>query len=120
MLCKTCGTELIAGKAFCHVCGTRVPQTCPRCGAEVASGFRFCPDCGQQLDGDAPAPVPPPAPTAGALSTMPEGLAEKIRSLGGSIAGERKQVTVLFCDLAGSTAVAGQLDPEIYGELIEQ
>jgi len=51
---------------------------------------------------------------------MPTGLAEKLRSLGGSLAGERKQVTVVFCDLAGSTAVADRLDPEVYGELLEQ
>ncbi len=119
MPCRSCGTELIPGKAFCHACVTRVPQACPRCGREIGSGFRFCPDCGYQLEGDpsAPrAPDPPPAP----LSTMPEGLAEKIRALGGSLAGERKQVTVLFCDLAGSTAVAAGLDPEVYRELLEQ
>jgi class 3 adenylate cyclase len=51
---------------------------------------------------------------------MPESLAEKIRALGGGLAGERKQVTVLFCDLAGSTAVAGGLDPEVFRELLEQ
>jgi class 3 adenylate cyclase/tetratricopeptide (TPR) repeat protein len=123
MRCRACGTELIPGKAFCHACGARVPQACPRCGAELGPGFRFCADCGYQLDGDRPAQPPadpprdpPPAP----LSTMPEGLAEKIRALGGSLAGERKQVTVLFCDLAGSTAVAGGLDPEVYRELLDQ
>jgi class 3 adenylate cyclase/tetratricopeptide (TPR) repeat protein len=121
MRCGACGTELIAGKPFCHACGTRAPQGCPRCGAQITPGFRFCPDCGLPLDGDASAPAPatpdpPPAP----LSTMPEGLAEKIRALGGDLAGERKQVTVLFCDLAGSTAVAHDLDPEVYRELLEQ
>jgi class 3 adenylate cyclase/tetratricopeptide (TPR) repeat protein len=34
--------------------------------------------------------------------------------------GERKQVTVLFCDLVGSTAIAERLDPEEYRELIER
>lgn len=121
MRCRACGAELIPGKLFCHACGTRVAQPCPRCGAEITLGFRFCPDCGSQLDGDAPAPAlaapePPPAP----LSPMPEGLADKIRALGGDLAGERKQVTVLFCDLAGSTTVADGLDPEVYRELLEQ
>jgi class 3 adenylate cyclase len=123
MRCLACGTELIAGKAFCHVCGTRVPQACPRCGAEIAADFRFCPDCGLQLDGGTAASAPVPAAAdapAAPLSAMPEGLAEKIRALGGDLAGERKQVTVLFCDLAGSTAVADGLDPEVFRELLEQ
>jgi class 3 adenylate cyclase len=31
---------------------------------------------------------------------------------------ERRQVTVLFCDLVGSTALSAQLDPEDLGEII--
>ena len=50
---------------------------------------------------------------------MPESLAQKIRDAQG-MPGERKQVTVLFCDLAGSTAVAGGLDPEVYREVLDQ
>jgi class 3 adenylate cyclase len=119
MRCRACDTELIPGKAFCHACGTRVGQTCPRCGVEVTPGARFCADCGFQLNGEAPGPAPT-APARTQLSTMPEGLAEKIRALGGGLAGERKQVTVVFCDLAGSTAVADGLDPEVYRELLDQ
>ena len=47
-------------------------------------------------------------------------MAQKIRASRRAIEGERKQVTVLFCDLAGSTAIAGGLDPEEYHELLEQ
>src|SRR5262249_39828562 len=104
-------------------CGTRVPQGCPRCGAQVAPGSRFCADCGFQLDGELPAGAPAAAaaePGRTQLSTMPEGLAEKIRALGGGLAGERKQVRVVFCDLAGSTAIADGLDPEVYRELLDQ
>jgi len=36
------------------------------------------------------------------------------------IAGERKLVTVLFCDLVGSTQLAEGLDPEEYRELLDQ
>jgi class 3 adenylate cyclase len=76
----------------------------------VDPGFRFCPDCGQALASEAPA-----APA----SSVPEDLAQKIRAAH-SLPGERKQVTVLFCDLAGSTAVAGGLDPEVYREVLDQ
>jgi class 3 adenylate cyclase len=116
MRCRACDTELIPGKSFCHACGAPVPRACPHCGAVLAAAFRFCPDCGQPVEGEVPT-APAPAPQ---LSTMPEGLAEKIRALGGSLAGERKQVTVVFCDLAGSTAVAGGLDPEVYREVLDQ
>jgi len=51
---------------------------------------------------------------------VPEELAEKIRASRGTIVGERKQVTVLFCDLAGSTALAERLDPEEYHDLLER
>ena len=112
MRCRACGTELLPGKSFCHACGARATQTCGHCGAEVDPGFRFCPDCGQALTSDAP-----PAPRA--ASSVPEDLAQKIRSAQ-SLPGERKQVTVLFCDLAGSTAVAGGLDPEVYREVLDQ
>src|SRR5437016_3865591 len=42
---------------------------------------------------------------------MPKQLAEKIRAIG-HIQGERRQVTVVFADLSGFTALAEQLDPE--------
>ncbi|MBX3028071.1 AAA family ATPase [bacterium] len=117
MRCRACGTTLLPGKSFCHACGARATQACANCGAEVEAGFRFCPDCGQPLAAEGPAasaPEPPEPP-----SSVPESLAQKIRDAQG-IPGERKQVTVLFCDLAGSTAVASGLDPEVYREVLEQ
>jgi class 3 adenylate cyclase/tetratricopeptide (TPR) repeat protein len=122
MRCAKCGTELLPGKAFCHSCGAPVERKCATCGAPVREGFRFCPDCGSPLEAPAAAapasqPAPPPAPKE---AEMPLGLAQKIRASQGVIEGERKLVTVLFCDLAGSTAIAERLDPEEYRELLEQ
>jgi class 3 adenylate cyclase/tetratricopeptide (TPR) repeat protein len=37
---------------------------------------------------------------------------------GDALSAERRQVTVLFCDLAGSTALSGQLDPEDLREVM--
>jgi class 3 adenylate cyclase/tetratricopeptide (TPR) repeat protein len=56
--------------------------TCPSCGQENPAGFRLCGMCGAPLQ-EAP----------------------RARE-------ERKVVTVLFCDLVGSTARAERLDPE--------
>src|SRR5262245_42099364 len=120
MKCRRCGAELLPGKQFCHVCGSRVEPTCPRCGADVSSGFRFCPDCGLDLAGQPPAPSEAPAPLGRIGGGIPEPMAQKIRASRDAIEGERKQVTVLFCDLAGSTAVADKLDPEEYRELLDR
>jgi class 3 adenylate cyclase len=92
MRCARCGTELIPGKKFCHACGERAGRVCPRCEGAVEVSFRFCPECGTGLEPEAAVAIP----------------------------GERKRVTVLFCDLAGSTAVAETLDPEEYRELLDR
>jgi class 3 adenylate cyclase/tetratricopeptide (TPR) repeat protein len=126
--CANCGTELIAGKRFCHICGTQVSLTCPNCGSTIELGFRFCPDCGFRLIADGAAGVKsttagqPSAekPLSGLAKHIPVDLAQKIRASTSAIAGERKLVTVMFCDVAGSTAIAERLDPEEYHELLEQ
>lgn len=128
MHCVNCGTELIAGKPFCHVCGSAAVPGCPNCGARIGPGFRFCPDCGFRLaegSGAAANLAPEIGPrkdqrASGLAKHIPEDLAEKIRAGTGAMVGERKLVTVLFCDLAGSTAIAERLDPEEYHELLEQ
>jgi class 3 adenylate cyclase len=119
MRCTRCGTELLAGKKFCHACGTRASRVCPGCGASVAPEFRFCPDCGIGLAAEGLPDVPPPTDPH-LLRQMPEGLAYKIRAAQDAVEGERKQVTVLFCDLAGSTAIAERLDPEEYADLLDE
>ncbi|MFJ9635586.1 adenylate/guanylate cyclase domain-containing protein [Streptomyces sp. NPDC101178] len=62
-------------------------MTCPSCRQELPATARFCSSCGTPCAGPPPAPEPPPED-------------------------ERKPVTVLFCDLVGSTALSGVLDPE--------
>ena len=119
MRCARCGTELIAGKPFCHACGAR---TCLNCGAAVTPGFRFCPDCGSQLDAATAESIQPDDEhSLTRLSQqIPDDLAQKIRASKETVEGERKQVTVVFCDIAGSTAIAEHLDPEEYHDLLER
>jgi class 3 adenylate cyclase len=105
--CVRCDTELIPGKRFCHACGLEVGARCGNCGAALQASFRFCPDCGTPVPG-APAKPLVEAPT------------HEARVPAAPIDGERKQVTVLFCDLVGSTAIAERLDPEEYRELIDR
>ena len=57
-----------------------------------------------------PAAAPVPAPTP--LAYTPPHLAEKILTARRALEGERKQVTVLFADIKGSTELIRDLDPE--------
>ncbi|WP_424861087.1 adenylate/guanylate cyclase domain-containing protein [Streptomyces sp. MMS24-I29] len=60
-------------------------MNCTSCQHQLPADARFCPSCG--------------TPCPAAAATTPPG-------------DERKLVTAVFCDLVGSTALSGQLDPE--------
>lgn len=66
--------------------------------------------------------MPPPAPGQAQelLAYTPSHLAEKILTSRSALEGERKQVTVVFADTAGFTALARQLDPEVVHEIMDQ
>ena len=51
---------------------------------------------------------------------IPEGMRKKLEAArsSGDMVGERRIVTMLFCDVKGSTAAAEQLDPEEWTEII--
>jgi class 3 adenylate cyclase len=59
-----------------------------------------------------PTASPPTEHEPEPLSYTPPHLAEKILTSRSALEGERKQVTVLFCDLANSTAIAERIGPE--------
>jgi class 3 adenylate cyclase/tetratricopeptide (TPR) repeat protein len=76
-------------------------------------------DAGRGLAWTGEASTTPPAASRSAstrdrepLSYTPPYLAEKILTSKTALEGERKQVTVLFCDLANSTAIAARLGPD--------
>jgi class 3 adenylate cyclase/predicted ATPase len=97
MSCAACGTENPAGARFCMACGAQLEHRCPSCGTPAPPEARFCMNCGTAM-GDATA-----RPRAA------EGLPE-----------ERRQVTVLFADLSGYTAVAERMDPEAVKALVDR
>jgi class 3 adenylate cyclase/tetratricopeptide (TPR) repeat protein len=80
----------LGGAKFCLDCGAPLATICVRCNARIATGAKFCAECG------APAPQP-----------------DSIRA-----EGERRHLTVLFCDLANSTLVAAGLDAEDWSEAL--
>src|SRR5262245_38439059 len=67
----------------------------------------------------APAPMPSPATAPAPLAYTPPYLVEKILTTRSALEGERKQVTVLFADLKGSTELIHDLDPEAAQSLLD-
>ena len=65
------------------------------------------------------ASTPVDAPVRAPLSYTPPYLAEKILMSKRALEGERKQVTVLFADLKGSTELIRDLDPEAAQRLLD-
>src|SRR5947209_372386 len=99
MRCSKCGSDNRGGRKFCTTCGTALIASCPKCGAPIEPGESFCGECGT------------------ALGEAGQAAAADTASVTAS-AGERRHLTVLFCDLVGSTALAAQLDPEEWREIV--
>ncbi len=108
MRCPRCQAENREGRRFCAECGGFFALGCPACGFSNELGEKFCGGCGRLLG--APGRASPSF--ASPRTYTPKHLAEKILTSRSALEGERKQVTVLFCDLANSTALAERLGPE--------
>ncbi|UCF84312.1 MAG: zinc ribbon domain-containing protein, partial [Desulfobacteraceae bacterium] len=115
MKCPKCETENPEGKKFCHECGAKLVLACPQCGGEILPSDKFCGECGYNLTLTCE-PIPKELSFDEKLDKiqryLPKGLTEKILSQRDKIEGERKQVTVMFCDMEGFTGLVERLGPE--------
>jgi class 3 adenylate cyclase len=102
MRCPSCMAENSATRRYCAKCGSPLPSSCPACGFENEPSAKFCGGCGKPI-GEAAAPTP------AAVSTSPR-----------TDSAERRQLTVMFCDLVGSTALSARLDPEDLRDVIAE
>jgi class 3 adenylate cyclase/predicted ATPase len=105
MECPTCKAEIPERSKFCTECGASLPVACPSCGEGNAPRAKYCANCGNKLTigastapAEAASPLPAPAPPMSP--------------------GERRQLTLMFCDLVDSTALAARLDPEDMRDVI--
>jgi class 3 adenylate cyclase/tetratricopeptide (TPR) repeat protein len=98
--CMKCALENRTGRKFCASCGTSLPVPCERCGFPNEAAERYCGGCGQALDGERTATV------------------EAGRNVDSG--GDRRPVTVLFCDLVGYTQLSSALDAEDVHGLLER
>ena len=87
---------------------------CPNCGQANRTGAKFCDECG------IPLPVRPVGETASLSSAQstPEPPQQNRPPAPDPHAG-RRQLTVMFCDIVGSMALAGQLDPEEWRDIVQ-
>ena len=100
MRCSKCGADNRQGRKFCAECGAPLAATCAKCGAVNEPNEKFCGECGA------------------ALTEAARRSASEDTPISVSGGGERRHLTVLFCDLVGSTEIAAQLDPEEWRELV--
>ena len=95
MHCSKCQAPNREGRHFCARCGEPLPVPCSDCGFANQRDDAFCGGCGASLhatDAQQPARSAP----------LPEG--------------ERRQVTVLFADLAGYTEMTREIGAEVVHE----
>jgi len=123
MNCPNCKTENPENSKFCLKCGEKIELRCPQCGNSLPVNAFFCNECGYKL-------TLPSEPSTKDLSFdeklnkiqryLPKGLTEKILSQRDKIEGERKQVTVMFCDMEGFTPLVEKLGPEEAYDIMDQ
>ena len=137
MTCSQCQRENPKGARFCNACGAQLELPCPQCDHLNPPGSRFCNDCGAPLTTGKTAKREKGEKEASLLdarlqtldsrpvSYTPKHLAERILAeqaameARGVTDGERKTITALFADLAGSTVLIRDLDPEDARRLID-
>jgi class 3 adenylate cyclase/tetratricopeptide (TPR) repeat protein len=108
--CVTCGAENRAGRRFCGQCGAALSSACAACGFVNDPGEKFCGGCGATL-----AAAPALAPATTAQEPPPQ---RKVEAAPESTEATRRYLTVMFCDLVGSTALSERLDPEELSDLL--
>ena len=112
MKCPKCQTVRRPGAKFCTECGHKLEAKCPRCGHPSTEGTNFCEECGLPASAPAPRELTFNEKLGKIRRYLPEGLAERILSQKDKIEGERRLVTVMFCDMEGFTPLVDNLGPE--------
>jgi len=113
MLCPKCNNDNLPDAAFCSECGARIESGCPSCGLANPPGSKFCRRCGSRLSAGVAA--------TGGLGVDPAVAQPSVTQIASPAAhGERRHLTVLFCDLVSSSQIAARLDPEEWRDIAAQ
>ncbi|HEV2100713.1 MAG TPA: AAA family ATPase [Stellaceae bacterium] len=127
MQCVECQHENLELVRFCDECGAPLPTSCAACGHVNPPSAKFCNECGAALIVEAGAAAPVRERNAGGFGEerapqtyTPRYLAEEILTTRSALEGERKFVTVMFADVADSSALAQELDAETLHLLMDR
>lgn len=92
LTCARCNHRNHTSSRFCIGCGAPLERQCPQCMKPLAADANYCDGCGARIDDES-------QPRSSQLADVQESL-------------ERRQMTVMFCDLRDSTRLSEALDPE--------
>ncbi len=115
MQCPKCQFKNPEDSNFCLECGQKLEQKCPQCEKALPAGAKFCNGCGHKLTTKSISPQKEfsfEEKLDKIQRYLPKGLTGKILAQRDRIEGERKQVTVMFCDMEGFTALSEKLGIE--------
>ncbi|UCE06971.1 MAG: AAA family ATPase [bacterium] len=123
MKCPKCQFDNPDDKKFCRDCGAKLPLVCPQCALEILPSDKFCGECGYNISiphGVLRKDLSFDEKLTQIQRYLPRGLTEKILSQRDRIEGERKQVTVMFCDMEGFTKLSEKLGLEEAYKVMDQ
>jgi len=123
MQCPQCQFDNVDGAKFCNECGCILELSCLKCSKLNPPASKFCNECGSKLTPLSEKPINELSfdeKLTKIQKYLPKGLTKKILSQRGRIEGERKQVTVLFCDMEGFTALSERIGPDGAYSIMDQ
>ena len=107
MDCPACHSHVVEGSAVCSVCNFALTVRCPSCGADNSLSSSKCATCRAELN-----------QAQGVNHASHNGLAAVHPISQAGTSAERRQLTVMFCDIAGSSELASTADPEDFREIV--
>ncbi|UCE53567.1 MAG: AAA family ATPase [Desulfobacterales bacterium] len=123
MKCPECQFDNREGAKFCIDCGNKLEINCSKCSHLNPPASKFCEECGSRLNllpEQAPQELSFDEKITKIQKYLPKGLTDKILAQKDRIEGERKQVTVMFCDMEGFTSLSEKLGSEEAYAIMDQ
>jgi TOMM system kinase/cyclase fusion protein len=113
--CPACEHKNPSEAKFCNACGAPLLRLCSACGADNPPRAAFCNACATPLVSPTlvPSPTEEREPDSGTFQESVSPLVEPAAP-----EAERRQLTVMFCDVVGSTQLSERLDPEDYRDVV--
>ncbi len=108
MQCPKCTYKNEPDNQYCGNCGAKLVRICPGCAKENPSDHRFCGKCGTPLSGESSTTQVEAGKAGDSRVDMSQSDSDS----------EVRHLTLMFCDLVGSTALSSSLDAEDFRLLI--